>query len=204
MQMIQVFGTWVGVARLNSLDINKALEYVQTLDMDKDEVENGGYTTKTQRILDESIFTEVKKEIEVLAKEYVTTQGHIVEEVSIASSWGNTLSHDEVVRPHSHPNSYVSGVFYLTAGAPLNFHNPLKTEDLFTFRPVVEWDGNNPHTWQVVHLETQPGWCFFFPSQIKHHVDSNTSDYRYSIAFNTVPTGEFGNSTTHLNITNLV
>ena len=32
MQMIQVFGTWIGVAKLESLDIETSLGYVQTLE----------------------------------------------------------------------------------------------------------------------------------------------------------------------------
>jgi uncharacterized protein (TIGR02466 family) len=203
MEMIQVFGIWIGAAKLESLDINKALQYVQTLD---EEYAYGGVTgtvTITQRLLDAPIFTDVKKEIETLSKEYASIHGHIVDEVKIASSWGNILRRDEPINVHTHPNSYISGVFYLTDGSPLHFHNPLLTEDLFTFKPLVQWDPDNSHTWQVIHLEPKPGWMFLFPSKVKHHVEYNDNDYRYSIAFNTLPVGPIGNSTTQMTIKTL-
>ena len=203
MQMIPVFGTYVGVAKIESLNIEKALEYVQTLEEEDAYGGDNGAVTITQRLLDAPIFVDVKKEIENLSKEYVSIQGHVVDEVKIASSWGNTLRRDEPINVHMHPNSYISGVFYLTDGSPLHFHNPLITEDLFTFRPIVQWDPDNSHTWQVIHLEPKPGWMFLFPSKVKHHVEYNENDYRYSIAFNTLPVGPIGDSTKQMTIKNL-
>lgn len=201
MQMIQMFGTWIGAVRLTRLDINATLDYVKTIDNT-----NGanGATTITQRLLDAPIFNDVKQEIEILTKNYVVNQGHIVDKVKISSSWGNTLTKGQPISVHQHPNSYVSGVFYLTEGAPLNFHNPLQTEDLFTFRPVVKWDPNNIHTWQVMNLNPEPGSLFLFPSKLNHHVDNTKTDYRYSIAFNTLPVGELGDMTKQINIKEIV
>tara|TARA_B110000093_G_scaffold172550_1_gene203674 strand:- start:2 stop:607 length:606 start_codon:yes stop_codon:yes gene_type:complete len=201
MQMIQIFGAWIGATRLSSLDINAALDYVQTIDND---IGGNGATTVTQRLLDVPIFNSVKKEIEILTKEYVVNQGHIVDEVKISSSWGNTLTKGQPISMHQHPNSYVSGVLYLTEGAPLHFHNPLQTEDLFTFRPNVQWDADNIHTWQVMYLTPEPGSMFLFPSKLNHSVEHNETDYRYSIAFNTLPIGELGDSTKQINIKQIV
>ena len=203
MQMIPMFGTFVGAAKLESLDpttISTALEYVSTLDEKDAEGGDNGAVTITQRLLDAPLFSEVKKECEHLAKAYVDVQGHQVDEVKIASSWGNTLRRDEPIHVHMHPNSYVSGVLYLTGGSMLSFHQPLITEDLFTFRPLIVWDEKNPHTWQVMSVTPEPGALFLFPSKLKHHVDSNETDFRYSIAFNTLPTGSIGDSTKEMNI----
>lgn len=203
MQMIPMFGTYVGAAKLESLDtttIDRALEYVKTLDEKDAYGGDNGAVTITQRLLDDSLFSEVKKECEHLAKAYVEVQGHTVDQVKIASSWGNTLRKDEPIHPHTHPNSYISGVLYLTGGSSLNFHHPLVTEDLFTFRPVVVWDAENPHTWQVMSVTPEPGALFLFPSKLKHHVDSNETEFRYSIAFNTLPVGSIGDNTKEMNI----
>jgi len=200
MQMIPVFGAWVGVAKLESLNINETLEYVKSLDEQHAYGGDNGTVTVNQRLLDDSIFENVKTEIEKLTKEYIDIQGHVVEEVKVASSWGNTLRKDEPIHVHCHPNSYVSGVFYLTEGSPLHFHNPVVIEDLFTFSPLQKWDPNNQHTWQTIYLEPKPGWIFLFPSKLKHHVEFNENDYRYSIAFNTLPIGTIGDSTKEMNI----
>lgn len=199
MQMIPIFGTWVGVAQLRSLDIAAALEHVGTLEQ-KPESSGRGSVTTTQRLLDAPLFQAVKAECEQLSKAYVKLQGHEVHEVRIASSWGNTLGKDDPIHVHMHPNSYVSGVFYLTEGAPLNFHNPLQTEDLFTLRPLVRWHEHNQHTWQVLKLPIKPGHILIFPSRLLHHVEQNDNDFRYSIAFNTMPTGSIGDTTKELNI----
>ena len=200
MQMIPIFGTYVGAAKLKSLDVAAALEHVKTLEETDAYGGDNGAVTITQRLLDAPLFSEVKKECEHLAKAYVDVQGHQVDEVKIASSWGNTLRKNEPIHVHMHPNSYVSGVLYLTDGSTLNFHNPLITEELFTFRPLVIWDGENPHTWQVMSMTPEPGALFLFPSKLKHHVEHNENDFRYSIAFNTLPIGSIGDSTKEMNI----
>jgi uncharacterized protein (TIGR02466 family) len=200
MQMIPMFGTYIGAAKLKSLDVDAALEHVKTLDEKYAHGGDNGNVTVTQRLLDAPMFSEVKKECEHLAKAYVDVQGHQVDDVKIVSSWGNTLGKDEPIHVHMHPNSYVSGVLYLTGGSRLNFHHPLITEDLFTFRPLITWDADNHHTWQVMSVDPEPAALFLFPSKLKHHVDANDTDYRYSIAFNTLPIGSIGDSTKEMNI----
>lgn len=185
MQIIPIFGTYIGVAKIESLDIDNALEHVQSLESYTKE--DHGYNTVTLRMLHDPVFAEVKKEIEQLSKEYVSIQGHVVDKIKVTASWGNELRRGDPVNVHNHPNSFISGVFYLTEGSPLNFHNPLSTEDLFTFRTQIKHDDNNPHTWQVLKLPIQPGYVILFPSKVMHHVDKNENDFRYSIAFNTLP-----------------
>lgn len=200
MQMIPIFGTWIGVAPIHSLDIQSALEYVQSCDEEHAYGGDNGSVTVTQRLLDAAVFKDVKLECERLSHKYVRQLGHQVEAVKVTSSWGNTLRMNEPIHVHMHPNSYVSGVFYLTDGAPLNFHSPFQTEDLFTLRPLVQWEEHNEYTWQVLKIPIKAGYAILFPSRLKHHVDMNTTDYRYSIAFNTMPTGLIGDSTKELNI----
>jgi len=203
MQMIQIFGTWIGVAPITNLDRDAALEYLQSIPETPKESGTNGAVTQSQRLLDAPLFAQTKSELELLALEYVTTQGHSVTGVHIGNSWGNTLRKNEPIHTHTHPNSYVSGVFYLTDGVPLNFHNPLLTEDLFMVRPTVLWQENNPHTWQVLKVPIKPGYAILFPSRLKHHVDPSDTDYRYSIAFNTMPVGAIGDESKELDITGI-
>ena len=186
--MVQIFSTWVGIAKIESLNIEEAISYAKKLEyLPKKPEDNVGDTTVTQRFLNDPIFEKVKREIEDLTHEYVKLQGHIIDDVKVTSSWGNLLKKGEPINVHNHPNSYVSGVFYLTDASPLNFHNPTNQEDLFTFRPLSEWDANNPYTWQVLQIKPKPGYMFLFPSKLNHHVECNEDDFRYSVAFNTLP-----------------
>lgn len=189
MQIIPLFGTHVGVAKLESLDINKALAHVKTLETFTKP--GHAHNTVTMRLLHDPFFNDVKQECEELSKQYVNIQGYEVDKVKVTASWGNELQKDDPVNVHNHPNSFVSGVFYLTNGSPLNFHNPLSAEDLFTFRLKLIHDDENQHTWQVLKLPIEPGYLILFPSKVMHHVDPNENNYRYSVAYNTVPLVEY-------------
>ena len=201
--MMQLFGVWIGISKLESLDVEESIDFVKTLDHQSAEGGDHGKVTQTQALLSDPFFKNVRAEIEQLTKEYVSIQGHDVEQIQIASSWGNILSSGEPIHAHSHANSYVSGSFYLTSGSPIHFHNPLTVESLFTFSPNVQFDQHNQMTWRTMYLEPQPGQIIMFPSKLKHHVEKNTSDYRYSIAFNTLPIGNFGHITKQINIKSL-
>ena len=201
--MIQIFGAWIGIAPIRSLNLEHALQYVQSVPETVAEPGTNGSVTQSQRLLDAPELELVKRELEQLSLEYVHLQGHVVDSVSIGNSWGNTLKLNEPIHMHTHPNSYVSGVFYLTDGTPLNFHNPLLTEDLFMVRPLVQWQEDNEYTWQVLKVPIRAGYVILFPSRLKHHVDPSDTDYRYSIAFNTMPTGPIGDSTKELDITGI-
>ena len=88
---------------------------------------------------------------------------------------------------HRHPMSYLSGVFYLTKGAPTVFLDPVKDRD-----------------WGQFHLDGYPdkdcklfthlgiGCLIVFPSYIIHGSEPNYDVDRFTIAFNTFPQGEFG------------
>jgi len=203
MDLIELFGVYIGSTKLKSLDIPNSINYVKSIEHQSAQGGDHGQVSVSQMILDDPFFKNVKEEIEQLAAEYVRKYGHEVDQIHVASSWGNILSNDEPIHPHSHANSYISGSFYLTTGSPIHFHNPLTTEDLFTFSPNVVFNSNNKLTWRTVYIQPEPGQVLFFPSKLQHHVENNNNNYRYSIAFNTLPVGNFGHITKHINIKSL-
>jgi uncharacterized protein (TIGR02466 family) len=203
MEFVNVFGVYIASVNLKSLDIKKALKYVQTeVDTKKSGNDNNGSLSKNQRILDCDFFSDVKEEIESYCKEYAVAHGHVVEGVKICNSWGNLLKIGEPIHAHYHVNSYISGSFYLTEGSPIWFHNTI--DNLFTFLPAIKFDPNNIKTWQTMFFNPVPGSMFLFPSMLTHHVDNNSNSYRYSIAFNTLPCGNFGLETSNYNIQKIV
>ena len=87
MQIIPIFGTQVGVAKLESLDIDKALSHVNSL---KTYTKPGhAHNTETLRLLHDPFFSSIKQECEQLSKEYINTLGHELDRIKITSSWGN-------------------------------------------------------------------------------------------------------------------
>ena len=76
--------------------------------------------------------------------------------------------------PHSHPNNFLSGVYYVRTGPgadSLNFHDPGR--QAYVIRPpVVELTAEN--TDQVV-VRVRDGTLLLFPSYLEHSVDRTTA-----------------------------
>ena len=88
---------------------------------------------------------------------------------------------------HRHPMSYYSGIFYLTQGAPTVFLDPLWQRDWSSFYI----DGVATENNGVLFYHGGPGGLILFPSWMVHASAENNDDVdRYSIAFNTFPTGD--------------
>lgn len=87
---------------------------------------------------------------------------------------------------HRHPMSYVSGIFYLTEGPPTVFLDPLWQREWSSFY----LDGL-PLTESRHFNHSGAGGLFIFPSWLIHASVENHSEHnRYTMAFNTFPTGD--------------
>jgi uncharacterized protein (TIGR02466 family) len=102
----------------------------------------------------------------------------------ITGCWANILAQGAAHRAHSHPNNFLSGVYYVRTQPgtdTINFHDPrLQTGILRP--PVSELTAEN--TDQVV-VRVRNGTLLVFPSFLQHSVDANASgEERISISFN--------------------
>ena len=89
--------------------------------------------------------------------------------------------------PHRHPMSYMSGILYLTDGPPTTFGDPLVQREL----GQLHLDGGPDRS--VTHYHGGAGGMIVFPSWLVHFSQPNYSDVdRYTIAFNTFPSGVLG------------
>ena len=102
----------------------------------------------------------------------------------ITGCWANINPRGTAHKMHSHPNNYLSGVYYVQtqAGADtINLHDPRIHTGIIR-PPVTELTVGN--TDQVV-VKVRPGTLLIFPSYLHHSVDSNTSiEERLSVSFN--------------------
>ena len=102
----------------------------------------------------------------------------------ITGCWANVLATGAAHKIHSHPNNFLSGVYYLQTGPgsdTINFHDPRSQTGIIR-PPVVELTAEN--TDQTV-IRVRNGMLLLFPSYLQHSVDANTSDReRISISFN--------------------
>jgi len=113
--------------------------------------------------------------------------------LEIISCWVNRSSKYEYHHPHFHPNSIVSGIFYLTdheKGETVFYHeNPWKSIGL---HPIIMasknhgseiWD--DPMSLKSL-VKPKKGKLILFPSSIRHKTEINLDTfYRYTISFNT-------------------
>jgi uncharacterized protein (TIGR02466 family) len=108
--------------------------------------------------------------------------GH--EAFEITGCWATVLARGAAHKAHSHPNNYLSGVYYVRTppGADtINFHDPRNQAGVIR-PPVVELTAEN--TDQVV-IRVTNGTLLLFPSYLEHSVDANPSEEeRISISFN--------------------
>lgn len=106
------------------------------------------------------------------------------DELVVTGCWANVLSPGAAHRMHSHPNNFLSGVYYLRtqAGADtINFHDP-RPQARVIRPPVTELTSAN--TDQVV-VKVANGMLLLFPSFLEHSVDANQGgSERVSISFN--------------------
>jgi uncharacterized protein (TIGR02466 family) len=104
--------------------------------------------------------------------------------IEVTGCWANLYAPGAAHRVHSHPNNYLSAVYYVRTwpGADtLNFHDPRSQAGVIR-PPVTELTAAN--TDQVV-VSVKNGTLLVFPSYLHHSVDANASgETRASVSFN--------------------
>lgn len=127
--------------------------------------------------------------------------GYDCDRLAVNKAWANrslakSAHHHDA---HRHPMSYLSGIFYLTPGAPTVFVDPLFQREWGSFH----LDGNIA---QELAFHGGSGGLVLFPSYMIHASLPNHDDVdRYTIAFNTYPdgginTGGFGKPMTKVKV----
>ena len=109
----------------------------------------------------------------------------------LGNMWANINYTGGYNRPHVHPNSLFSGVYYIKT--PSNCGKIVITDP----RPGAQLNmptrinGEPPrHLWREVHLDAKEGRIIMFPSWLWHGVEPNQSnDIRISVSFNFLQDG---------------
>ena len=108
----------------------------------------------------------------------------------IKEMWINRLEPGGFQTVHSHANSFISGVIYLTPSHPsarTTFYRGMGGRE-FAFaneHKGVRMGPFNAPKWSVP--ETSPGDMVLFPSFMLHEVPRNDGDVRMTVAFNAIP-----------------
>ena len=195
MDFVDIFPKTIGVGELKSLTPEIMLQARALIDQSVGVqiAGDGGYTAD-QQLLNQPLFTEVKKEILGYCRDFADALSHIVEDLHICNSWGNVVKYGENIHYHVHCNSYISGTFYLTEGSAFNIMNS-HFRDASSFSPALR-PGENPRSMESITINPKPRRIIVFPSNLQHCVlPSKSNVARYSIAFNVIPIGKVGPAT---------
>ena len=117
-------------------------------------------------------------------------------EFYITQSWLNLSKPGESHNVHFHPNSIISGVFYIATEEDddIQFQNPLHWPEPKGFFQILSESKNwwNSKDWTIPAIKNQ---LLLFPSWLRHRVlpNKNARKDRISISFNTFVRGTFGN-----------
>ena len=115
----------------------------------------------------------------------------VYESLELTGCWANISPPGDGHRPHTHPNNYLSGVYYVQvqAGADtISFDDPRPQTNIIAPATTEITDENAGQ----IHITTREGLLVLFPSWLQHQVPRNKSQRdRISIAYN-VMFSQFG------------
>jgi len=183
------FATPIYIFDIGSKDFNKYLEE-NILKWSK---ENEGVNRTNIKGWHSTTDMHKRKEYKPLVEDLYKAQSKIYIEENYESEpylgnmWANINPPGAYNRPHMHPNSLWSGVYYVKTSrncGHLKIEDP-KITSLMSM-PNRKKDNNTPkYSWREIHYEPVEGRLIMFPSWLNHCVDPNESnDIRISISFN--------------------
>ena len=119
-------------------------------------------------------------------------------DVKITQSWANKAEPGQWHKPHKHPNSVFSGIYYLSedaVGTTFILPNIWETYDGAAGKVGQSFCHFLAEDMNVVEhvVKAEPGKLLIFPSTLEHGVRPNESENeRYTISFNAFVCGDIG------------
>tara|TARA_R100001509_G_scaffold78548_2_gene44023 strand:+ start:696 stop:1289 length:594 start_codon:yes stop_codon:yes gene_type:complete len=182
-----LFPTAVSMFNYNITDEEKKVIYKL-----KTRPNTGNTVTVNTKVLDITTLKKLKKFIlksvdsyftEIYAPKYKTKP-------YVTQSWCNYTKKGEYHHKHSHANSFISGVYYVSANKESDKIYFYKNEKDVLKVVSNNYNSFNSSSWW---LPVETGLLILFPSYLAHSVDTVTDkDTRISLSFNTFLKGDIG------------
>ena len=201
-ELISVFPTAVQIYKYEN-SIDKELNYIENLPY-KEQVGNANFKSKDSYLTKHEQLKDLKIFFKECIDDYCNVISNSDQRLVITQLWANKNPPGAKHHEHIHPNSIISGVFYLRQDKSL---------------PPIQFSKSNQHSLkldpkkyntfnaEIFLLPCTAGELILFPSDLRHSVPVNVGkEERISLSFNTFSIDVLGNedSLTHLDIRSLM
>ena len=167
---------------------------LKTITQYKEKTSNnqGNLRTKDSYVLEHKTFKNLKKDLNQKIINYfneVICCGNAITPY-ITQSWINYTKENQFHHRHAHPNSYISGVFYINADKEVDKINFFRSGYIVFLPTVTQFNlfNSTKATYPI-----QGGDVLLFPSSLEHGVDiKKGTNIRTSLSFNVFFKGTFG------------
>ena len=186
--MHHLFPTPVGMFDLGRKLTDEEMLFVNGQDTKPNE---GNSVSSNGFVLRNPAMTSLRGWVEDCVTEYFTATCNPKEDVNlkVTQSWFNYSKQGQHHHKHFHPNSFVSGVFYVTTNFDDRIYFSRNGWQQIKFE-AKEWNLYNSDSWW---FEAIAGRLVLFPSWVEHNVPTVQGiNTRISMSFNTFPVGMVG------------
>lgn len=204
MYIANLFPTPVGESQICEALNKKILAFMNSKEIKFTKNNGGNGTSVDENFLDNDELSDVKQALTDSVNEYFkkVVNPNKDTKLYITISWLNVTQNGESHHTHHHPNSIVSGVFYVDSHEEdtISFINP--KYDMFGNFKFSE-HSNIPGAWD---FPATNGKLLIFPSTLKHHVKprpNTCKGTRLSLSFNTWIEGTIGSGNCRKNTLHL-
>jgi uncharacterized protein (TIGR02466 family) len=188
-----LFPTPIYFSKLNRNLSKKELTFIEKTKLNT--YKNEGNTTSNDTyILNNEIFKNLKKELDLTIKDYfnkiICPLDNIVP--YITQSWLNYTETEQFHHKHKHPNSLVSGVFYINSDEKFDKITFFNDKQNIIQPEIKNWNIWNATSWW---FPVKAKDVILFPSSLIHMVETKKgNNTRISLAFNVFIKGTIGNN----------
>jgi len=201
-ELLTVFPTPIQIYKYEN-SIEKELKYIENIEWTQQPA-NANFKTKDSYLTKHESLKNITSFFKECIDEFTKNIYQSEQRLIITQLWGNRNPKGSKHHEHVHPNSIISGVFYLRQDPKL---------------PPIQFSKGSQHgmkldpkQYNILNSETfilpcTAGELILFPSNLKHSVPINMGDEeRISLSFNTFSIDVLGNedSLTHLDLRSLI
>ena len=201
-ELLQIFPTPLLITKYEN-DLSKEINYVDDLAY-KEQKSNANFKSQNSYLLELEELKNLKNFFYESLNKFTKNISQSDQRLVITQCWANKNPPGSKHHEHVHPNSILSGVFYLRQDETLP---PIQFAKSIQHSMKLDPKKYNNLNSETFMLPCKAGELLLFPSSLKHSVPTNMGkESRLSMSFNTFSIDTLGSeeSLTHLDIRRMI